>query len=54
MISAAAASSSDWAASGAGIIVILVAIAVWVLFLVATIRVVQKAGYSGWWRARSS
>jgi len=44
-----AASSSDWAASGAGIAVILVAIAFWVLFLVAGIRVIQKAGYSGWW-----
>ncbi|GAA4846720.1 hypothetical protein GCM10023221_26750 [Luteimicrobium xylanilyticum] len=40
---------SDWAVSGAGIAVILVAVAFWVLFLVAGIRVIQKAGYSGWW-----
>ncbi len=45
----AASSSTDWGLSGAAVAAILVAIAVWVLFLVAGIRVIRKAGYSGWW-----
>ena len=45
----AASSSTDWGVSGAAIAAVVVGIAVWVLFLVAGIRVIRKAGYSGWW-----
>lgn len=35
-----------WLASGIGI---TVAIVVWLVFFIAYIRIIQKAGYSGWW-----
>lgn len=35
-----------WLTGGVGL---AVAIGVWLLFLVAYIRIIQKAGYSGWW-----
>ena len=35
-----------WLGSGIGI---TVAIVVWLVFFIAYIRIIQKAGYSGWW-----
>lgn len=35
-----------WLGSGIGI---TLAIVVWLIFVIAYIRIIQKAGYSGWW-----
>jgi len=35
-----------WLGSGIGI---TIAIVVWLIFAIAYIRIIQKAGYSGWW-----
>lgn len=35
-----------WLTGGVGLVV---AVAVWLIFLIAYIRIIQKAGYSGWW-----
>ncbi|MBO0898820.1 hypothetical protein J1G44_06720 [Cellulomonas sp. zg-ZUI199] len=37
---------TDWLAGGVGLAVL---IAVYVVMLVAYVRIIQKAGYSGWW-----
>lgn len=36
----------QWLTGGVGIVLVAV---VWLLLLIAYIRVIQKAGYSGWW-----
>jgi len=36
----------DWLTGAVGI---AIAIVVWLLFVIAYIRIIQKAGYSGWW-----
>ena len=35
-----------WLTGGVGLVV---AVAVWLIVLIAYIRIIQKAGYSGWW-----
>ncbi len=35
-----------WITGGVGLAVV---VAVWLLFLVAYVRIIQRAGYSGWW-----
>lgn len=40
------ASDYDWLFTGVGLVVW---IAVTVVFFIAYIRIIQKAGYSGWW-----
>lgn len=35
-----------WLTGGVGIVV---AVVVWLVFAIAYIRIIQKAGYSGWW-----
>jgi uncharacterized membrane protein YhaH (DUF805 family) len=36
----------QWLTGGVGLVI---AIALWLLLVIAYIRVIQKAGYSGWW-----
>jgi hypothetical protein len=35
-----------WLGSGIGI---AITVAVWLLFFIAYVRIIQKAGWSGWW-----
>lgn len=41
----------DWSALNTTAVVIggIVALAIWVIFLIGYIKIISKAGYSGWW-----
>ena len=41
--------ASEWLGSLAGGVALAVVIASYVVMLVAYVRIIQKAGYSGWW-----
>jgi uncharacterized membrane protein YhaH (DUF805 family) len=35
--------------TGLGVVLIVIGVVVWLVFLISGIRIIQKAGYSGWW-----